>query len=155
MRFSLSPLTVVIFLDDTRYEGLRVGFVLRLSNESDETLGFHRRRREVMEYVREKPSFSSVRTTHKASFFLVNEAEDQAGYERIRKQWLREKEQIQSNEPLEIIYNYWDETDHRRVIQSSEELNGVVSVDGLKNLRRKLDEEGERQEPKAKISSDN
>ncbi|KAK7294117.1 hypothetical protein RJT34_17000 [Clitoria ternatea] len=34
----------------------------------------------------------------------------------------------------------------------NKELNGVVTVDDLKNLRRKLDEEGERQEPKAKRS---
>uniref|UniRef100_I1KQ66 FAM50A/XAP5 C-terminal domain-containing protein n=1 Tax=Glycine max TaxID=3847 RepID=I1KQ66_SOYBN len=44
------------------------------------------------------------------------EAEEQAERERLRKQWLREQEQIR-NEPLEITYSYWDGTGHRRVIQ--------------------------------------
>lgn len=44
------------------------------------------------------------------------EAEEQAERERLRKQWLREQEQIK-NEPLEITYSYWDGTGHRRVIQ--------------------------------------
>ncbi|KAJ6707982.1 XAP-5 PROTEIN-RELATED [Salix viminalis] len=44
------------------------------------------------------------------------EAEEQAERERLRKQWLREQEQIQ-NEPLEITYSYWDGAGHRRVIQ--------------------------------------
>ncbi|RYR51952.1 hypothetical protein Ahy_A06g026892 [Arachis hypogaea] len=46
------------------------------------------------------------------------EAEEQAERERLRKQWLREQEQIR-NEPLEITYSYWDGTGHRRVIQAS------------------------------------
>ncbi|KAL5174603.1 Protein XAP5 CIRCADIAN TIMEKEEPER [Glycine soja] len=45
------------------------------------------------------------------------EAEEQAERERLRKQWLREQEQIR-NEPLEITYSYWDGTGHRRVIQA-------------------------------------
>ncbi|KAG5030208.1 hypothetical protein JHK87_013722 [Glycine soja] len=49
------------------------------------------------------------------------EAEEQAERERLRKQWLREQEQIQ-NEPLEITYSYWDGTGHRRVIQASKDL---------------------------------
>ncbi|KAL6963748.1 hypothetical protein U1Q18_034753 [Sarracenia purpurea var. burkii] len=44
------------------------------------------------------------------------EAEEQAERERLRKQWLREQEQIR-NEPLEITYSYWDGAGHRRVIQ--------------------------------------
>ncbi|XP_073124007.1 protein XAP5 CIRCADIAN TIMEKEEPER [Henckelia pumila] len=44
------------------------------------------------------------------------EAEEQAERERLRKQWLREQQQIK-NEPLEITYSYWDGTGHRRVIQ--------------------------------------
>ncbi|RWR85956.1 protein XAP5 CIRCADIAN TIMEKEEPER isoform X1 [Cinnamomum micranthum f. kanehirae] len=44
------------------------------------------------------------------------EAEEQAERERLRRQWLREQEQIR-NEPLEITYSYWDGTGHRRVIQ--------------------------------------
>jgi protein FAM50 len=44
------------------------------------------------------------------------EAEEQAERERLKKQWLREQEQIK-NEPLEITYSYWDGTGHRRVIQ--------------------------------------
>ncbi|KAL8543106.1 hypothetical protein ACS0TY_003845 [Phlomoides rotata] len=44
------------------------------------------------------------------------EAEEQAERERLRKQWLREQEQIK-NEPLQITYSYWDGTGHRRVIQ--------------------------------------
>ncbi|KAF8405373.1 hypothetical protein HHK36_010277 [Tetracentron sinense] len=48
------------------------------------------------------------------------EAEEQAERERLRKQWLREQEQIR-NEPLEITYSYWDGTGHRRVIQASED----------------------------------
>ncbi|XP_057415401.1 protein XAP5 CIRCADIAN TIMEKEEPER isoform X1 [Lotus japonicus] len=44
------------------------------------------------------------------------EAEEQAERERLRKQWLREQEQIR-NEPLEITYSYWDGTGHRRVVQ--------------------------------------
>ncbi|KAF5752031.1 Protein XAP5 CIRCADIAN TIMEKEEPER [Tripterygium wilfordii] len=44
------------------------------------------------------------------------EAEEQSERERLRKQWLREQEQIR-NEPLEITYSYWDGTGHRRVIQ--------------------------------------
>ncbi|XVE67110.1 hypothetical protein DITRI_Ditri08aG0134100 [Diplodiscus trichospermus] len=44
------------------------------------------------------------------------EAEEQAERERLRKQWIREQEQIK-NEPLEITYSYWDGTGHRRVIQ--------------------------------------
>ncbi|XP_052194915.1 protein XAP5 CIRCADIAN TIMEKEEPER [Diospyros lotus] len=44
------------------------------------------------------------------------EAEEQAEREKLRKQWLREQEQIR-NEPLEITYSYWDGTGHRRVIQ--------------------------------------
>ncbi|KAK6253806.1 hypothetical protein QUC31_015526 [Theobroma cacao] len=44
------------------------------------------------------------------------EAEEQAERERLRKQWLREQEQIK-NEPLEITYSYWDGAGHRRVIQ--------------------------------------
>ncbi|KHN16569.1 Protein XAP5 CIRCADIAN TIMEKEEPER [Glycine soja] len=47
------------------------------------------------------------------------EAEEQAERERLRKQWLREQEQIR-NEPLEITYSYWDGTGHRRVIQASQ-----------------------------------
>ncbi|KAF9676124.1 hypothetical protein SADUNF_Sadunf09G0105600 [Salix dunnii] len=43
------------------------------------------------------------------------EAEEQAEREKLRKQWLREQEQIQ-NEPLEITYSYWDGAGHRRVI---------------------------------------
>ncbi|KAL2342437.1 hypothetical protein Fmac_003722 [Flemingia macrophylla] len=46
------------------------------------------------------------------------EAEEQAERERLRRQWLREQEQIR-NEPLEITYSYWDGTGHRRVIQAS------------------------------------
>ncbi|KAG5041710.1 hypothetical protein JHK85_014186 [Glycine max] len=49
------------------------------------------------------------------------EAEEQAERERLRKQWLREQEQIR-NEPLEITYSYWDGTGHRRVIQASKDL---------------------------------
>lgn len=45
------------------------------------------------------------------------EAEEEAERERLRKQWLREQEQIR-NEPLEITYSYWDGTGHRRVIQA-------------------------------------
>ncbi|XP_043707709.1 protein XAP5 CIRCADIAN TIMEKEEPER-like isoform X4 [Telopea speciosissima] len=45
------------------------------------------------------------------------EAEEQAERERLRKQWLREQEQIR-NEPLEITYSYWDGAGHRRVIQA-------------------------------------
>ncbi|KAL6980961.1 hypothetical protein U1Q18_022597 [Sarracenia purpurea var. burkii] len=45
------------------------------------------------------------------------EAEEQAERERLRKQWLREQEQIR-NEPLEITYSYWDGAGHRRVIQT-------------------------------------
>uniref|UniRef100_A0A6N2MG51 FAM50A/XAP5 C-terminal domain-containing protein n=1 Tax=Salix viminalis TaxID=40686 RepID=A0A6N2MG51_SALVM len=48
--------------------------------------------------------------------FSEREAEEQAERERLRKQWLREQEQIQ-NEPLEITYSYWDGAGHRRVIQ--------------------------------------
>ena len=48
--------------------------------------------------------------------FSEREAEEQAERERLRKQWLREQEQIR-NEPLEITYSYWDGTGHRRVIQ--------------------------------------
>ncbi|XP_058083927.1 protein XAP5 CIRCADIAN TIMEKEEPER isoform X3 [Magnolia sinica] len=44
------------------------------------------------------------------------EAEEQAERERLRRQWLREQEQIR-NEPLEITYSYWDGAGHRRVIQ--------------------------------------
>ncbi|KAJ8765074.1 hypothetical protein K2173_010553 [Erythroxylum novogranatense] len=44
------------------------------------------------------------------------EAEEQAERERLRKQWLREQEQIK-NEPLEITYSYWDGTGHRRSIK--------------------------------------
>ncbi|XP_010429009.1 PREDICTED: protein XAP5 CIRCADIAN TIMEKEEPER [Camelina sativa] len=44
------------------------------------------------------------------------EAEEQAERERLKKQWLREQEQIK-NEPLQITYSYWDGTGHRRVIQ--------------------------------------
>ncbi|CAI8619897.1 unnamed protein product [Vicia faba] len=44
------------------------------------------------------------------------EAEEQAERERLRKQWLREQDQIR-NEPLQITYSYWDGTGHRRVIQ--------------------------------------
>ncbi|KAE9447344.1 hypothetical protein C3L33_20753, partial [Rhododendron williamsianum] len=44
------------------------------------------------------------------------EAEEQAERERLRKQWLREQEQIR-NEPLEITYSYWDGAGHRRVLQ--------------------------------------
>ncbi|KAE9587564.1 putative XAP5 protein [Lupinus albus] len=44
------------------------------------------------------------------------EAEEEAERERLRKQWLREQEQIRS-EPLQITYSYWDGTGHRRVIQ--------------------------------------
>ncbi|OMO74440.1 Translocon-associated protein (TRAP), alpha subunit [Corchorus capsularis] len=44
------------------------------------------------------------------------EAEEQAERERLRKQWIREQEQIK-NEPLEITYSYWDGAGHRRVIQ--------------------------------------
>ncbi|KAG6605004.1 Protein XAP5 CIRCADIAN TIMEKEEPER, partial [Cucurbita argyrosperma subsp. sororia] len=45
------------------------------------------------------------------------EAEEQAERERLKKQWLREQEQIRS-EPLQITYSYWDGTGHRRVIQA-------------------------------------
>ncbi|XP_022987006.1 protein XAP5 CIRCADIAN TIMEKEEPER isoform X1 [Cucurbita maxima] len=45
------------------------------------------------------------------------EAEEQAERERLKKQWLREQEQIR-NEPLEITYSYWDGAGHRRVIQA-------------------------------------
>ncbi|KAJ0009907.1 hypothetical protein Pint_34381 [Pistacia integerrima] len=48
--------------------------------------------------------------------FSEREAEEQAERERLRKQWLREQEQIR-NEPLEITYSYWDGAGHRRVIQ--------------------------------------
>ncbi|XP_057415402.1 protein XAP5 CIRCADIAN TIMEKEEPER isoform X2 [Lotus japonicus] len=48
--------------------------------------------------------------------FSEREAEEQAERERLRKQWLREQEQIR-NEPLEITYSYWDGTGHRRVVQ--------------------------------------
>ncbi|KAK9064446.1 hypothetical protein SSX86_015828 [Deinandra increscens subsp. villosa] len=44
------------------------------------------------------------------------EAEEQAERERLRKQWLREQEQIK-NEALEITYSYWDGAGHRRVMQ--------------------------------------
>ncbi|GFS42805.1 XAP5 family protein [Actinidia rufa] len=44
------------------------------------------------------------------------EAEEQAERERLRKQWLREQEQIR-NEPLQITYSYWDGAGHRRVLQ--------------------------------------
>ncbi|CAA7028321.1 unnamed protein product [Microthlaspi erraticum] len=44
------------------------------------------------------------------------EAEEQAERERLKKQWLRDQEQIK-NEPLQITYSYWDGTGHRRVIQ--------------------------------------
>ncbi|KAL5788803.1 hypothetical protein ACOSP7_005752 [Xanthoceras sorbifolium] len=44
------------------------------------------------------------------------EAEEEAERERLRKQWLREQEQIR-NEPLEITYSYWDGAGHRRVLQ--------------------------------------
>ncbi|KAF1864688.1 hypothetical protein Lal_00032006 [Lupinus albus] len=52
------------------------------------------------------------------------EAEEEAERERLRKQWLREQEQIRSmeqimlhrlGEPLQITYSYWDGTGHRRV----------------------------------------
>ncbi|XP_022146282.1 protein XAP5 CIRCADIAN TIMEKEEPER [Momordica charantia] len=45
------------------------------------------------------------------------EAEEQAERERLKKQWLREQEQIR-NEALEITYSYWDGAGHRRVIQA-------------------------------------
>ncbi|TYJ99587.1 protein XAP5 CIRCADIAN TIMEKEEPER [Cucumis melo var. makuwa] len=45
------------------------------------------------------------------------EAEEQAERERLKRQWLREQEQIR-NEPLEITYSYWDGAGHRRVIQA-------------------------------------
>ncbi|KAL0384020.1 UNVERIFIED_CONTAM: protein XAP5 CIRCADIAN TIMEKEEPER [Sesamum radiatum] len=51
-----------------------------------------------------------------AHSYSEREAEEQAERERLRKQWLREQEQIK-NEPLEITYSYWDGTGHRRVIQ--------------------------------------
>ncbi|CAN0910121.1 Protein XAP5 CIRCADIAN TIMEKEEPER [Linum grandiflorum] len=44
------------------------------------------------------------------------EAEEQAERERLRKQWVREQEQIK-NEALQITYSYWDGTGHRRTIQ--------------------------------------
>ncbi|XVF45474.1 hypothetical protein PTKIN_Ptkin02bG0209300 [Pterospermum kingtungense] len=44
------------------------------------------------------------------------EAKEQAERERLRKQWLREQEQIK-NEPLQITYSYWDGTGHRRVLK--------------------------------------
>ncbi|XP_050235012.1 protein XAP5 CIRCADIAN TIMEKEEPER isoform X2 [Mercurialis annua] len=44
------------------------------------------------------------------------EAEEEAERERLRKQWLREQEQIR-NEPLQITYSYWDGAGHRRVLQ--------------------------------------
>lgn len=44
------------------------------------------------------------------------EAEEQAERERLRKQWIREQEQIR-NESLEITYSYWDGAGHRRVLQ--------------------------------------
>ncbi|KAJ4716727.1 Protein XAP5 CIRCADIAN TIMEKEEPER [Melia azedarach] len=44
------------------------------------------------------------------------EAEEQAERERLKRQWLREQEQIR-NEPLQITYSYWDGAGHRRVIQ--------------------------------------
>ncbi|OIW15179.1 hypothetical protein TanjilG_09918 [Lupinus angustifolius] len=46
--------------------------------------------------------------------FSEREAEEEAERERLRKQWLREQEQIRS-EPLQITYSYWDGTGHRRV----------------------------------------
>ncbi|KAK1422952.1 hypothetical protein QVD17_18242 [Tagetes erecta] len=48
--------------------------------------------------------------------FSEREAEEQAERERLRKQWLREQEQIK-NEALEITYSYWDGAGHRRVMQ--------------------------------------
>ncbi|CAL1353168.1 unnamed protein product [Linum trigynum] len=45
------------------------------------------------------------------------EAEEQAERGRLRKQWVREQEQIK-NEALQITYSYWDGTGHRRVIQA-------------------------------------
>ncbi|CAN1174861.1 Protein XAP5 CIRCADIAN TIMEKEEPER [Linum perenne] len=44
------------------------------------------------------------------------EAEEQAERERLRKQWVREQEQIK-NEALQITYSYWDGTGHRRTLQ--------------------------------------
>ncbi|CAI0438380.1 unnamed protein product [Linum tenue] len=44
------------------------------------------------------------------------EAEEQAEREVLRKQWVREQEQIK-NEALQITYSYWDGTGHRRAIQ--------------------------------------
>ncbi|KAI3670228.1 hypothetical protein L1987_88047 [Smallanthus sonchifolius] len=48
--------------------------------------------------------------------FSEREADEQAERERLRKQWLREQEQIK-NEALEITYSYWDGAGHRRVMQ--------------------------------------
>ncbi|KAL4584119.1 hypothetical protein LXL04_008709 [Taraxacum kok-saghyz] len=48
--------------------------------------------------------------------FSEREAEEQAERERLRKQWLREQEQIK-NEALEITYSYRDGAGHRRVMQ--------------------------------------
>ncbi|KAF8406571.1 hypothetical protein HHK36_008659 [Tetracentron sinense] len=67
------------------------------------------------------------------------EAEEQAERERLRKQWLREQEQIR-NEPLQITYSYWDGTGHRRCIWFSilQVRKGDAIGDFLRSVQQQL-----------------